>query len=323
MILVTGGLGFIGAHTARALLDSGRRCVVTRHHATEVPEFLRADLGEGLIVEPLDLEDLGALLRIGQRHEITGVVHLADTAAQRLWKQPGDPSPRRLQGLFEGLGNVLQAASEWGVARVTMASSIGVYGGLPEGLWMEEMPLLPAAFHAIPTAKRCSELLASFVAGQEGLDLITVRPSAIWGPGGRASSSFFALPGLVHAAVRGARKAPTTVEPVYAQDGGDLCYVKDCARAIALIQTAGRLHHGTYNVGGGRVTTNAEIVAAIRHQVPGVSFDLAGGRNPRAAPTDPCLDLTRIHEDTGYQPAYGIERGVADYVAWLRADHER
>ena len=40
MILVTGGLGMIGAHTARALADLGHEVVVTAYHRTEVPSFL-------------------------------------------------------------------------------------------------------------------------------------------------------------------------------------------------------------------------------------------------------------------------------------------
>ena len=218
---------------------------------------------------------------------------------------------------------MLQAASDWGVERLTIASTIGVYGGLAPSEWTEDMPLPALASHAIPTAKKCSELLAMFAGGHMGLDVVCVRPSAIWGPGGRSSSSFVALPALVHAAVRGDFDAPPLSKTLYAQEGGDLCYVKDCGRAIALIQTADRLRHAIYNVGSGRVTTNSEIVAAIAGQVPDAPFQLGDGRNPHGPPTDPFLDLTRIHEDTGYEPAYDLDRGVADYIAWLRAGHER
>lgn len=38
---------------------------------------------------------------------------------------------------------------------------------------------------------------------------------------------------------------------------------------------------------------------------------------------DTCLDIARIREDAGYEPTYGIEHGMADYVAWLGAGHER
>jgi nucleoside-diphosphate-sugar epimerase len=40
MILVTGALGMIGAHTARALVDLGHEVVVTAHRRNEVPSFL-------------------------------------------------------------------------------------------------------------------------------------------------------------------------------------------------------------------------------------------------------------------------------------------
>jgi UDP-glucose 4-epimerase len=36
-----------------------------------------------------------------------------------------------------------------------------------------------------------------------------------------------------------------------------------------------------------------------------------------------CLDIGRLREDTGYQPAYDIEGAVADYITWLRDGHER
>ena len=45
---------------------------------------------------------------------------------------------------------MLAAASEWGVSRVTLASTIGVYRGLAPGAWKEEMPLPPLASHADP-----------------------------------------------------------------------------------------------------------------------------------------------------------------------------
>lgn len=50
---------------------------------------------------------------------------------------------------------------------------------------------------------------------------------------------------------------------------------------------------------------------------------LAGGEDGTAGPGhDTRLDITRIREDTGYEPAYGVARGMPDLVAWL-ATHER
>ena len=48
-----------------------------------------------------------------------------------------------------------------------------------------------------------------------------------------------------------------------------------------------------------------------------------GGRDPKGSGRDLCLDITRLREDTDYQPDYDIVRAVADYVSWLRAGHQR
>jgi nucleoside-diphosphate-sugar epimerase len=56
MILVTGGLGMIGAHTARSLTDLGHQVVVTSHQRTEVPSFLAGRIR----VESLDVTDRDA-----------------------------------------------------------------------------------------------------------------------------------------------------------------------------------------------------------------------------------------------------------------------
>jgi UDP-glucose 4-epimerase len=45
---------------------------------------------------------------------------------------------------------------------------------------------------------------------------------------------------------------------------------------------------------------------------------------PTGGTTTPSyLDITRIQQDTGFQPAYDTKRAAADYIAWLRAGHER
>ena len=73
MILVTGGLGMIGAQTALALTDLGHEVVVTAHHRTEVPSFL----ADRVTVESLDVTDRGAFLALADRHDIGDIVHLA------------------------------------------------------------------------------------------------------------------------------------------------------------------------------------------------------------------------------------------------------
>ncbi|HWM10042.1 MAG TPA: NAD-dependent epimerase/dehydratase family protein, partial [Solirubrobacteraceae bacterium] len=107
MILVTGGLGSIGSHTARALLDLGESVVVTAHRSTEPPEYLAGRV----VVESLDTTDETSFIDIGKRHEITGIVHLA---AGR-YDNPDPVEYLRAETL--GLLSALKAATVWGVRR--------------------------------------------------------------------------------------------------------------------------------------------------------------------------------------------------------------
>ena len=129
---------------------------------------------------------------------------------------------------------------------------------------------------------------------------------------------------FVHAAVKGeAMTFSPPLSPPYAEDGVDLCYVKDCGRAIALLQTAEKLHHHTFNVGLGRAIKNREFVAAIKRIIPDATIELPEGFAPNGPGREVTLDITRLQDDTGYEPAYDVERGVAEYIAWLRSGNAR
>jgi UDP-glucose 4-epimerase len=320
MILVTGGMGFIGSHTVRALVDQGEGCVLVQRRAAEVP----ADLaGKRVAVEQADITEANALREVGRRHEITGIVHLAGSMP---WPpSPGQPVEQARKALG-GLFNIVQAAQDWGVRRVSMASTIGVYAGIAgtgplgagEGPLTEDMPVRVTAPHLIPTFKKVGEMLNDHLAGVTGIDIVNHRISGTWGPRGH-SDPFFPAPAFVHAAVRGTEPdLSTLVRPAHLEDSIDLCYVKDTARAIALLQLADRLNHRTYNIASGRATSNADIIAAIKQAVPDAQLELPTGGDARQNH----LDITRLHEDTGYKPEYNTDRAVADYIAWLRAGNE-
>ena len=123
MILITGGLGSIGSHTARALLDLGESVVLTAHRSNQLPEFLADEPAGRVVVERLNTMDEAAFLDIGTRHEITGIVHLA--AARHDLPDPIE----YLRADTLGLLNALKAATIWGVRRFSVASSIAAYVG--------------------------------------------------------------------------------------------------------------------------------------------------------------------------------------------------
>jgi UDP-glucose 4-epimerase len=316
MILVTGGLGSIGSHTARALLDLGEAVVLTAHRSAQLPEYLADEPGGRVVVEPLDTTDEAAFLDVGKRHEITGIVHLA--------AGPYDlPDPvEYLRAETLGLLNALEAAAVWGVRRFSVASTIGAYAGVDEVPWREDAPLPVVAPHQIHAFKKTAELFAALTADSAGFEAVSLRIGTIWGPLGLPDSPFFALPRLLSAAVWGEDPDLTPPRPpAYADDASDLCYVKDCGRAIALLMLAERLNHRIYNVSTGRLVRYSEVVAAINAAVPGANITLPAGRNPDRPP-DNYLDTTRLRKDTGFRPQYDVERAVPDYVDWLRR-HDR
>ena len=315
MILVTGGLGFIGSHTVKALQDAGEECVVVQRRAASTSPVLE---GSDVVVERVDITDLDAVRSAGDRHPITGIVHLAGSMP---W--PLDPS-RPVEQARESLGslfNLVALAQEWGVRRVGMASTIGVYGGSgATGALREDVPVSLAPLHLIPTFKKVSELLGGFFADVTDVEVVHYRISGTWGPLGHLPDPFFAAPSLVQAAAQGTRpdlsglRGRPTLE-----DALDLCYVKDTGRAIAALQLADRLRHPTYNVASGRSTSNADVIAAIRTVVPDAEVDLPSGGHGNSDH----LDITRLREDTGFEPEWDLARATADYLAWFRAGHER
>ncbi len=316
MILITGGLGSIGSHTARAVLDLGESVVLTAHRSTRLPEFLADEPSGRVVVEPLDTADEAAFLDIGKRHAITGVVHLA--AAPHDLADPVD----YLRADALGLLNALEAAKAWGVRRFSVASTVGVYAGVAEVPLREDAALPVWAGHQIPVFKKTAELFAALAGDTAGFDAVSLRIGTIWGPLGLPDNPFFALPRLLSAAVWGVDPDLTPPRPpAYAEDATDLCYVKDCGRAIALLMLADTLNHRTYNVSSGRPVRYSEVVAAINAAVPGAHIGLPEGRNPDRPP-DNYLDTTRLQADTGFRPEYDVERAVPDYVDWLRG-HER
>jgi nucleoside-diphosphate-sugar epimerase len=306
MILVTGGLGMIGAHTARALVDLGHEVVVTAHRRAEVPSFLAGRVS----VESLDVTDRDAFLALGERHDISDIVHLAGSI-------PGEAPVAYFRTDLTGLLNALDAARAWGVRRFAVASSLGVYIGRNEIPWHERLALPTAGLpHLIIAFKKAVEPLTTHSLQGTGVQPVVLRIGTIWGPLVDPESPFFHMPPYISAVLRG--EPPPAL---HADDGGDCCYAPDAGRAIALVTTTETLRHDTYNVSSGRRFINREFADALQAIIPGLRLALEPGRQ-NGPGEDPYLDITRLAQDTGFAPAFDVAAAVADYVAW-RADNAR
>ena len=281
---------------------------MTRRHNADVPSFL----ADRVIVEHLDVTDREAFLALGDRHEITGIVHLAAGGLEVT-----DPM-EFLRVNTNGVLNALEAARAWRVDRFAVASSIGVYAGHPETRRHEGLDL-PSTFdlHPIPVFKKAAETLAMLALADTGVHPVLLRIGTIWGPLGDPASPFIPFPALINAVAKG-EQPPT----LYADDGGDCCYSPDAGRAIALLMTTPTLRHDIYNVSSGRPATNRDFVEACRAFAPSARIDLLPGRKDDATSEQPYLDISRLTADTGFVPAFDIKAAVADYAAWL-TDHQR
>ena len=315
MILLTGAFGFIGMHTARAFIDAGEEVILTRNRSYREPEFIKDDLGKRAAVEQVDITNADALLDLGRRYKIDGICHLAGPG----YSAATAAADYRIN-VF-GLLNMLEAARDWQVKRLTLASSIATYyyGGVPRGPFVETMPLRMTATNPIETYKKVDELLGNHYADRTGIEVAFMRIALIYGPlhsGGAANIAHL----LTRAGVD--HQQPQLPNPVFAEDTTDLCYVADCARAIVLLQQAARLNYRVYNLGDGKATSAGQVAAAVEKAVPGA--DVAGALSPGRGPNytvDRYMDLSRIQADAGYEPEYTLERGIAEYAAWFR-DHE-
>jgi UDP-glucose 4-epimerase len=316
VILITGGMGFIGLHTARRFLDAGENVVLTRYRVAREPDFIKDEIGKRVFVETMDVTSTHDMIDVVRKHKVTGIVHLAVPGVGAL--SPAEDYRVNMAGLI----NVLEAAKAGDVQRLTFASSISVYSSIPQGPFHENMPLPLPSTNPTEAYKKAWEILALHWADRSGIEVIPVRASGIWGP---LYHTLLNLPSRVaHAAASGkaASFAGARGGPPAADDQGDFCYVKDCALGFFLLQThEGKLPHAIYNVGAGESRTNADVVAAAKRVVPDVQIELQPGKGGRSRP-NPHEDITLAKEDVGYTPHYTLESGMAEYIEWLKKGNQ-
>lgn len=127
-ILITGGTGFIGSHTAVVLAQAGHPVVVLDNLCNSSPNVL--DRLARLGVHPLefvqaDIRDAQALDALFTRHRFAGVVHFAGLKA--VGESMAQPL-RYFDNNVSGTLSLLQAMDRAHVRRIVFSSSATVYG---------------------------------------------------------------------------------------------------------------------------------------------------------------------------------------------------
>lgn len=313
-VLITGGMGVIGAEASRKFVREGHRPVLYSRHRDK---SLISD-----ILDKVDIE-LGSILdraRLGEVIKSRGITHVVHTAAYisaLSAKHPAESVEINVMGTV----NVLEAARAANVERVVYTSAKGVYGpfrgdyGSPTyKLITEDHPKDPKRIYN--SAKLMGEN-ATLYWGTLGLDVVVLRFATTYGPG---KTSRHGNMGVTSQII----EQPASGQPFRIAQGGDekddFIYNKDSALGIYLATVAKNLDSRVFNIGTGIGVTLKDVAAILRKHLPNAVIEVGPGLNFLGSPypMHGVYDISRAQKELGYQPEYDLERGIADYLESLQ-----
>ena len=172
-VLVTGGAGYIGSHTAVVLHEAGRDVVVLddlSNSSMAAVEALRVLTRPDLPFIEADAADVDAVGRAIVDHGIDEVIHFA--AFKSVSGSIVDPDGYHRNNVGSTTG-VVEAMRRHGVSRMVFSSSCTVYGE-PTDLPVTEDSPISASNPYGATKVACEELLAAEAAAG-GLDVLLLR----------------------------------------------------------------------------------------------------------------------------------------------------
>jgi UDP-glucose 4-epimerase len=305
MILLTGGLGFLGCNLAYYLVKRGEKVILTQHRIYRIPSFLEPLVGKHIWISPCDVLDFSSIFCVMEKYSVTSIIHTAATYGQK------GKLYQTLNINILGTMNVLEVARIKNVNRITFTSSQSVYQRSREK-WHEEDEDLPLkSIHGISLTKKVADMICDYYSKDYELDIVITRPSQVYGP--LYATGVNPLQVMVENSVAG---KPTNLPEVAPDDGNNLIYVKDCARAIALIHLAKKLRFSVYNIGD-QYVRYGEMADMVRKLIPGSKINL--GENIKEKIREPMfLNLDRLKDGFEFKPEYDLEHGIRDYIQWLR-----
>ena len=305
--LVTGAAGFIGSHLSAALLDSGASVTgidcFTDYYPRAIKERnlagLRRHRSFQFVETSIAGADLGHLLS-GRTH----VFHLAAQAGVR--KSWGREFSAYTTNNIEATQLLLEAAAGSGIERLVYASSSSVYGDAAAIPMREDA--LPQPVSPYGVTKLSAEQLCHLYYVNHGVPTVALRYFTVYGPRQRPDMGFHRF---LTAAIQG--KAISVFGD--GEQTRDFTFVADAVAATAAAATRGTPGR-VYNIGGGsRVSVN-EVLEMIG-RVSGKPLQVVVDPVQKGDMRHTCADTSLARADLGYQPAVGLEQGLAEEFRWL------
>lgn len=316
-VLVTGGAGYIGSHTARKLKQSGYSVIIydnfSRGHRAAV---------EGLPVIEGDTAEYDKLVRVLGEEDIGAVMHFA--AHSQVGESVEKPALYYRNNVIGGL-TLLEAVLEAGVQFFVFSSSAAVYGEPLETPIDEEHPLNPT--NPYGETKVAFERALRDYGRAYGLRAVSLRyfnaaGAADDGSIGEDHEPETHLIPLVIKAVLGQKDGVTVFGDDYPTADGtavrDYIHVDDLAKAHLLALEA--LPRGNcraaYNLGNGRGYSVLEVIRAVE-KVTAKKVPFTVGARREGDPAVLVASADKARAELGWQPEHGeLESIVTDAWRW-------
>lgn len=317
-VLVSGGAGYIGSFTTRALQDQGHQVVVYDNLSYGHPEAITAPLIRA------DLADVATLDRVLAEGAFDAIIHFA------AFIETGE-SMRDAAPFFQNnTGNsitFLNAAARHGVRQFVFSSTAGVYGN-PAYLPIDEAaPLAPESPYA--ESKVLVERLLPWYERVHGIRSVILRyfNAAGAAPDGSMGQDHEPATHLLTVAIKAALGMidpfPLFGDDYPTPDGTcirDYIHVLDLASAhlLALEALAAGSRSRTFNVGTGTGYSNRQVIDAVR-RISEVEFPLVVHPRRAGDPVELVADASLLRDELGWQPEYSaLDTIVGSAWEWHR-----
>ncbi len=325
-ILVTGVAGFIGFHTAKALLERGDRVIgvdsVNDYYDPRLKEARLAELRRlpGFVFAKLDIanpDDVFAL--VAANKDLTGIIHLAAQAGVRYsLENPYSYVDSNIMGTVV----MLEAARRIErLSAVTYASSSSVYGSNQKQPFSVDDPVdKPVSLYA--ASKRSCELIVRSYSHLYGLPATGLRYFTAYGPWGRPDMAAWLF-----------TQAILANKPIKVFNNGrmarDFTFIDDIVAGTIAAQdrppAAGgaedEVAHRVYNLGNHKSEKLLDFIAVIERALGRTAqkelLPLQMGDVPESF-----ADIETARRDLGFEPKTSIEDGIARFVAWYKHYHQ-
>ncbi|MET0049756.1 MAG: UDP-glucose 4-epimerase GalE [Candidatus Thiodiazotropha sp.] len=322
-ILVTGGAGYIGSHTARQLGEAGERLVTLDNLSTG---FRDAVLYGELVVG--DTGDRELVSRVLKEHDVDTVMHFA---AHTVVPESVENPLKYYANNTCNTRNLLQCCAEAGVKHFVFSSTAAVYGIPDSGIAYEDAPTQP--INPYGTSKLMSEMMLRDLAFASDLRYIALRYFNVAGCDlqgriGQSTPKATLLTKVACEAAVGKRDAVYIFGTDYPTPDGtgvrDYIHVEDLADAHvkALDYLRGGGESATLNCGYGHGYSVRELLKSVE-DANGAPLKIIEAERRAGDPPELVAGAKKVREVLGWIPRYdNLDTIASSSLAWERKQLE-